>query len=78
MHIVESRDELAGRIPDILGTIESPGWVTQGYNGAKVAWKSFGRIGYLAVVYREASRTDGFVVTAFFTSKPKQRRKLWP
>lgn len=78
MHIVEARDELAGRVPDILDTIEKPDWITKGYRGALVAWKNFGRANYLAVIYKETSARDGFVVTAFFTSKPKRRNKLWP
>ncbi len=77
-HIVEARDELAGRMDDVLATIESPDWVTRGYHRALVAWKGFGRKRHLAVVYREMSRLAGFVVTAFFTSKPKKKNKVWP
>lgn len=77
-HIVEARDDLAGRTDDILDTIEQPDWVTRGYRGAHVAWKNFGKTGYLAVVYRERGRKDGFVMTAFFTSKPKRRNRIWP
>ena len=33
---------------------------------------------YLVVVYRELSKEDGFVITAYFTSKPSKRREiLW-
>jgi len=78
MHVIEARDELAGRMPDVLATVENPDWVTQGYAGAFVAWKSFGRKRYMAVVYRETSKHDGFVVTAFLTSKPKKRKRIWP
>ena len=78
MHIVEARDELAGRMDDILDTIEQPDYVTRGYRGALVAWKRFGRGGYLAVVYKELSARDGFVVTAFTTLKPKRRNRIWP
>lgn len=30
MHIVEARDELAGRMTDVLNTVERPDWVTRG------------------------------------------------
>jgi hypothetical protein len=46
--------------------------------GAFVAWKKLGKLGFLAVVYKEISKRDGFVITAFFSSKPKRRNKLWP
>ena len=78
MHIVEARDELAGRMNDILESVEEPAWVTRGYRGALVAWKGFGRRSYLGVVYKESSRKDGFIVTAFFTTKPKRRNRVWP
>lgn len=38
MHIVEARDELAGRLPDVLDAVERPDWVTKGYRDALVAW----------------------------------------
>ena len=77
-HIIESRDELAGMMPDVLATVETPDWVIQGYQGALVAWKGHGRNRYLAVVYKEVSATDGFIVTAFSSSKPKRKNKIWP
>ncbi len=78
MHIIEARDELAGRMPDVLETVENPDWVTKGYRGALVAWKGFARRRFLSVVYKEVSKRDGFIVTAFFTSKPKRRNRVWP
>ncbi len=35
---------------------------------------------YIAVVYRELSKEDGFVITAFLTRRGRQlerRRKIW-
>lgn len=78
MHVVEARDELAGRAQEVLGVVESPDWVTRGYRGSLVAWKGYGRKGYLTVIYKEIGTTDGFIITAFFTKKPKKRNKVWP
>ena len=78
MHIVEARDELAGRMIDVLETVEAPDWVCRGYRGAQVAWKSFGRRCYMGVVYKEVSHDDGFIVTAFLASKRKRRNQVWP
>ena len=77
-HIVSARDELADRADDVLDTVRSPDWVTKGYRGSLVAWKGYGKRGYLAVIYKEIGRVDGFVITAFFTRKPKKRGKVWP
>jgi hypothetical protein len=78
MHIVEARDELAGRAHEVLNAIERPDWITRGYRGSLVAWKGYGRRGYLAVVYKEIGIADGFIITAFFTRKPIKRKKVWP
>ncbi len=78
MHIIEARDELAGRSPEVLAAVERPDWVTRGYGGALIAWKGYGRKRYLAVIYKELGAQDGFIITAFFTNKPSKRKKLWP
>lgn len=78
MHITEARDELAGRMDEVLDCIESPDWVTKGYRGSLIAWKGYGRRGYLAVVYKEHGARDGFVITAFMTRKAKKGNKVWP
>jgi hypothetical protein len=77
-HITEARDELIDRFDDVLSAVQSPDWVTKGYRGSLVAWKGFGRRGYLAVIYKELGRHDGFIITAFFTTKPKKRQRVWP
>jgi hypothetical protein len=77
-HIVEARDELAGRMQEVLAAVETPDWVTRGYRGSLMAWKGFGRRGFLVVIYKEISATDGFVITAYFTRKPSKKNKLWP
>jgi hypothetical protein len=78
IHVIEAHDDLAGALPDVLDTLESPDWVTKGYGGALIAWKGVGRKRFLGVVYKERSRNDGFVITAYFTSKPKRRHRIWP
>ncbi len=78
LHIVDARDELVGREEDVLAAVRSPDWVTRGYRGSLVAWKGFGRRGFLAVVYKELKKNDGFVITAFFADKPSKRNKVWP
>lgn len=77
MHITESRDDLAGYADDVLAAVEEPDWVTRGYGGALLAWKRYGRRGYLTVVYKELGEDDGFIITAFFTKKPRKKNKTW-
>jgi hypothetical protein len=77
-HIVKNRDEMTGREYSVLEAIVQPDWITRGYQGSLIAWKGFGRKRYLCVIYYETAKCDGFVMTAFLTSKPKRNRKVWP
>ena len=68
-HIVEHHDDLAGYRENVLEAVEEPDAVVRGKAGELLALKSMnGRT--LVVVYKETSRTDGFVITAFFTTQP--------
>jgi len=75
-HIVESHDDLAGYYDNILASIEEPDYIIEGYGKAFIALKKFPRNKYLAVVYKEMNREDGFIITAYFTSKLNLDKEL--
>ena len=78
-HIIENHDDLAGYYDDVLNAIEDPDLIIQGYGGALVAMKGMGKKRYLGVIYKEfVSRKDGFIISAYFTSKIDRRKILWP
>jgi len=55
-----------------------PEAVYDGKAGECIAVKEIGK--YIAVVYRELRKEDGFVITAFLTRRGRQlerRRKIW-
>jgi hypothetical protein len=68
IHIIENHDDLAGYRDDVLSAIEEPDYLIAGYNEAKIALKKMERK-FLAVIYKEINFNDGFIITAFFTSK---------
>ena len=68
-HITENHDDLAGHYDDVLYAIEDPDYIIEGYRRAMIALKRITKTRFLAAVYREVSRQDGFVITAYFTSK---------
>jgi len=76
-HIVETHDDLAGHYDNVLSVVENPDLVLRGYRGAFIAVSGAGRGRYLAVVYRELSAQDGFVITAYFTSKIDRKKVIW-
>lgn len=76
-HIVENHDDLAGSFHEVLEAVEKPDLITRGSHGALKAAKSMGRRGWMVVIYRELSRQDGFVITAYFLSKRPEGEVVW-
>ena len=76
LHIVENHDDLAGNYDEVLDTVEDPEYVIQGYGNALVAVKLFAADKYMAVVYRELSSDDGFIITAYITGKIKIEKEV--
>jgi hypothetical protein len=78
-HIIENHDDLTGRFDEILNTVEYPDYVIKGYGNALIALKVLEQEKYFAVVYKELSSEDGFIITAYITNKIKIEKKviLW-
>jgi len=78
-HITENHDDLAGYYDDVLQTVENPDIVIQGYGGAIIAIRGMGKKRYLGVIYKEfVDKKDGFIISAYFTSKIDRRKIIWP
>jgi hypothetical protein len=76
-HIVENHDELASYYYEVLETIEVPEFIIRGNRGALKATRGFGRRKWLVVVYREVSRNDGFVITAYLLETRPKGKIVW-
>lgn len=76
VHIVENHDDLAGYYDEVLNTVEYPDYVIKGYKQALIALKKSGENRFLSVVYKETCKDDGFIITAYFTSKIKLEREV--
>ncbi|UCB52446.1 MAG: hypothetical protein JSV10_10790 [Candidatus Zixiibacteriota bacterium] len=77
LHIVESHDYMAGNMAKVMETVNSPDCIVKGFKGEHIALKHYSQTNikekHCVVVYREDK--DGFIITAFFTSKPETIRK---
>ncbi len=72
-HIKERHPEVAGKLSEILTTIADPDIITTGWEGELVAIrKVYNRD--MAVIYKE-DKSNGFVITAFFTRSRKYFEK---
>ena len=66
----------------VLQTITDPDLIQEGDFGELIGIKFYRKTPltskYLAVIYKEVSDTDGFVITAYYAKKPSERRKtIW-
>jgi len=74
-HIVESHDYMAGNQDIVFETLEDPDIIVSGEKDEIIAIKHYVKTSisekHAVVIYRE-KENDGFVITAFMTSKPEK------
>ena len=68
-HIVENHNDLAGFCDEVFNTIGNPDFILRGYRDAIIGVRQLREKHYLSVVYREVTAGDGFVITAYRTSR---------
>ena len=76
-HIVENHDDMVSSFHDVLDAVEKPDFVARGSHGALKAVRNMGKKRWMVVVYRESSKEDGFVITAYFLSKRPRGEVVW-
>lgn len=83
-HITELHDYMAGNLDIVLEAVAEPLVVIEMADGASIALREYDRTSIsrktAVVVYRD--EPDGFVITAFLTSRPDKIRQkgkqVWP
>ena len=81
-HITSRHPEMSGQRDQVLETLVQPDMIQAGDSGELLAVRHWLRTPlsqkYMVVAFREINPTDGFVLTAYFTSQPsKARQVLW-
>ena len=82
-HITKNHPEMKSCVSWILETIENPDLILAGDFRELIATRLFEKTPvtndkYLTVVYKETSKLDGFILTAYFSrSINKTRRIVW-
>ena len=79
-HIERRHPEMVGEEDRILETVFSPHYVQEGDEETLIAVKHYEKTPltkkYCCVVYREINEEDGFILTAYFSSKPASWRSI--
>ena len=73
-HITEEHCELGGLRSEVLETVLLPERILAGSEGELIAIRKMGDDKHLIVIYREQG-DDGFIITAFLTSKARSLAK---
>ena len=82
-HIVEAHDYMAGNQDLVFETVENPDIIVEAEKEEMIALRHYDKTSIstktMVVIYKE-QKVDGFIITAFMTSRPdKIQRKevLW-
>jgi hypothetical protein len=81
-HILRRHPEMGDQRQRILETLAEPDLIQQGDFGELLAVRFYSETPltskFLMVVYREVDPEDGFILTAYLTSRPSARRiTIW-
>jgi len=76
-HIIENHDELASYFYGVLETLEEPALVLRGNKGSLKATTNLGKNKWFVVIYKEVSKKDGFVITAYFLDTKPKGEIIW-
>lgn len=83
-HITENHDYMAGCSDLVLETLSEPDLILSGWTDEQLAVRHYDKTviteKHVVVVYKEEGTRDGFVITAFMTSKLSKLLKrgiLW-
>jgi S1-C subfamily serine protease len=76
-HITENHDDLASHFHDVLEAIQKPDFVVRGNKGSLKAIRKIGKKKWLIVIYKEVSKRDGFVITAYFLGTKPKGKIIW-
>jgi len=79
-HIVNRHPEIFDQKERVLQTITEPELIQKGDFGELIAVRFYDKTPltskHLIAIYKELSNKDGFLITAYFTNKPSERRQV--
>lgn len=81
-HILYRHPEMSDEKDKVIETLNSPEMIQKGDFSTLIAIKFYKNTPltskFLAVVYKESNKKDGFILTSYFTNRPSERREtIW-
>lgn len=83
-HVIEAHDYMAGNLDKVVETLSEPTRIISAESGEALALRAYESTNITrktaVVIYRDEE--DGFLITAYFTSKPEKTerkgKRVWP
>lgn len=78
LHITIGHPEMTEYLSYILETVHIPNAIFQGNDMSLIAEKFFSELNnkFVIVIYKEMSKTDGFIITSFLSKKTIGLKKI--
>ena len=76
LHVITQHPEMKKLRDKVIDALAEPDYVQEGDFGALLAIRRIDGGKFLVVVYKEMSKSDGFVLTCYITRRPALRRPV--
>jgi hypothetical protein len=77
-HIASAHPYMTRYYEDMLDAVDDPEYILPGHKGSLIAVVALRKKTILHVMYRELSKADGFIITAYIKTSFDQKKALWP
>jgi hypothetical protein len=77
-HIASAHPYMTRYYADMLDAVDDPEYILPGHKGSLIAVVALRKKTILHVMYRELSKADGFIITAYIKTSFDQKKALWP
>ncbi|HYY93913.1 MAG TPA: hypothetical protein VE713_05305 [Pyrinomonadaceae bacterium] len=76
-HLVDRHPHMSSYYEGVLEAVQEPEYILHGRGRTFFAVETLGKRKYLYVLYKEVSRTDGFIITAYTGTRLDKSKIVW-
>ncbi|MGH9929782.1 MAG: hypothetical protein ACREA9_11230 [Pyrinomonadaceae bacterium] len=77
-HIVGVHPYMTRHYEEMLDAVDDPEYILPGHKGSLIAVVGLRKKTILHVMYRELSKADGFIITAYTKTSFDKKKAIWP
>ena len=77
-HIVGCPPYMTRYYEEMIDAVDDPEYILPGHKGSLIAVVALRKKTILHVMYRELSKADGFIITAYTKTSFDKKKAIWP